>query len=161
MKRRQASTDPAATADFDAVRRCFEAYGADVEKWPTDMRARYGALATAAEMSAARDEATSLDGFLNAATAPRMSADLKNRIAAQYVSPPPAAAADFSTLLSFLRPLPAGALAGLGALGFAVGVLTNTSQAALAPEYEAYAYVQEATLLAMADDEEAALWDVD
>lgn len=167
MKPTQRSTDPAregaqtdpADADFVAVERCFDAYGADIDKWPADKRARLGALAASAELAAAREAAASLDGFLYAATAPHASADLKNRIAAQYVPPTPARAG-LGVLAVILRPLPAGAAAGLGALGFAAGLATS-GQASLAPEYEAYAYMEEAATLAMLDEEEAAAWDGD
>lgn len=143
------------------MRRCFEAYGGDVDKWPADKRARYRGLALSAEFSALRDEALSLDGFLNAATAPAARADLKNRIAAQYVPPPRKAFADWNPFPALLRPLPAGVAAGLGALGFAAGLATG-GQAGPAPEQEAYAYMQEAATLAMLDeDEEGASWDAD
>lgn len=159
MKQPQQSTRSEPATDRDAVRRCFEAYGADIEKWPADRRARYGTLAASDEFAALREAAADLDGFLNAATAPRVSADLKNRIAAQYAPPAPAFAADLSALFALLRPVPAGVLAGLGALGFAVGAITGDS-VAMTPEYEAYAYLEAGALPDLLD-EEGALWDED
>lgn len=158
----QRSTDPT-RSDTEAVRRCFEAYGADTAKWPSDKRVRYAMLAASDEFDDLREEAASLDGFLNASTAPRMSADLKARIAAEYV-PPAAAKSIFAGLVArgvFWRPVQAGAAAGLGALGFIAG-LASTGQTALAPEYEAYAYMEEAATLAMLDEEEEGVsWDAD
>lgn len=117
-------------------------------------------LAASDEFDDLREEAASLDGFLNASTAPRMSADLKTRIAAEYV-PPASAKSIFAGLVErgvFWRPVQAGVAAGLGALGFVIG-LTTSGQTALAPEYEAYAYLEEATT--MLDEEEAVSWDAD
>ena len=54
---------------FDAVKRCFDAYGADVARWPEEARERFGALALSDELAAVRREAVALDGFLGAATA--------------------------------------------------------------------------------------------
>ena len=70
------------------VKRCFDAYGADIERWPATAREQFGALARSDELAAVRREAEALDGFLGASTAPNMSADLKNRIAAQYQPTP-------------------------------------------------------------------------
>ncbi len=151
------------TDKFDAVKRCFDAYGADLSRWPDGVRERYGVLALSDEMADARRAAETLDGFLNAAIAPRVSADLKNRIIAQYN--PETAAPSFGQLLRDLAPwprfVPASALAGIGVLGLALGILTANTQAALTPEAEAYAYLEDTMALALLDQEEAAQWDED
>lgn len=145
----------------DEVRRCFDAYGADIAKWPNDKRARYSALARSDDMAPLREEAEALDGFLGAASAPRMRADLKNRIAAQYE--PSKLRLNLSALLRDLlsqsRLVPAGALAGVGALGLATGLLTANVQIAKAPEYEAYAYLEYAGV--GINEEEAVQWEGD
>lgn len=163
MKHEQPSTEDR----FDAVRRCFEAYGADVDKWPAEKRDAFGALAASDEMAAAREDALALDGFLNAATAPRASHDLKNRIAAQIDLPQQAARGGGVGLGAFLagfrlaplRVAPVGALAGIGALGLATGFLTANAQVAQTPEYEAYAYLEYSG--ALLNEEEIVQWDAD
>jgi hypothetical protein len=158
MKQRSMSTDGG-----DAVKRCFEAYGADTAKWPAEMRAQYGALASSDEMAPFREEAEMLDGFLAAAPAPRMRHDLKNVIAAQYAPPPQTFSFGgfFKGLLSGERLLPAGAFASIAALGLATGFLTaNARVAQTAPEYEAYAYLEYSTG-ALLNEEEISQWDAD
>jgi len=155
--------EPTQTDSFELVKRCFDAYGADIEKWPDDKRQALGALAMSDEMAPIRKEAGALDDCLGAASAPQMSADLKNRIIAQYQSP--AAQATLSGFLLSLfsrgRLVPAGALAGIGALGLAAGVLTANMQAALTPEAEVYAYLEEVTAMTLLYQEETVRWDAD
>ncbi|GEM_PF-1724655 len=164
MKRQPTSIDPSAPETLDALRRGFETYGADPAKWPAAMRDLYAAAGEMEELAAARADAEALDGFLDASTQPRMSADLHNRIMAQY-APPPARVSvldEIAGVFSRFRLLPAGALAGVGALGLATGVLTASTQAALTPEYEAYAYLEDSSLAAsLIDEEGAVLWDAD
>lgn len=163
MKRQPSSIDPAAPEALDAVRRCYEAYGADPANWPAEMRALYEAAGDMEELAAARAEAEALDGFLNASTQPRMSDDLQNRIMARY-APAPARTSLFERAGDFFsgfRLLPAGALAGIGALGLATGVMTASSQASLTPEYEAYAYLEDSLAPSLVNEEGALLWDAD
>ena len=150
---------PLTENDFDAVRRCFETYGADVDKWPAEKRAALGALARSDEMAPAREDALALDGFLNAATAPRASHDRANRIAAQINLPQPSQGGGLFSFLPRLRLVPAGALAGVGALGLATGLITANAQAPETPEYEAYAYLEYSG--ALLTEEEIVQWDAE
>ena len=154
---------PISTNQFDAVKRCFDAYGADIACWPTVVREQYGALARSEELADARRDAETLDGFLGAATAPHISADLKNRIIAQYRSPP--AILTISDFLAGLfaprRFIPAGAFAGIGALGLVAGVFSANTSFAMTPEAEAYAYADSVISLEVFDEEEAIQWDED
>ncbi len=156
MKPRQSTNRAGAPEDMSAVRRCFDAYGGNVSKWPAEKRASLEAVALSDACAQLRKEAAALDNLMDAATPPLMSVDLKNRIETQYVLP--ASAGAFS-LWSFLRPVPVGALAGFGAFGFAIGIVTGGGQAALTPEAEALAFVEEAAVIL--EDEEAVPWDVD
>jgi len=109
------------------------------------------------ELAAAREDAAMLDGYLRAASPPQMPGDLKNRIMAQYE--PRAGENSFDGFIGFFarfRLLPAGAFAGVGALGLAAGIVTSASQSALPPEYEAYAYAAE--VMGPGDEEEIGLW---
>ncbi|MEM9617557.1 MAG: hypothetical protein AAF936_06315 [Pseudomonadota bacterium] len=155
------SQQPASTDKQDeAVRRCFAAYGGDVGAWPADKRTAFGDLALSDAFAAERDDALSLDAFLNTATARAPRHDLKNRIMAGIdLSRDNARAGAPGLLAMLLRPLPAGALAGLGALGLATGFVTANAQVASPPEYEAYAYLEDAGTLI--SEEEAVQWDED
>jgi hypothetical protein len=150
------------TERLDALRRCCETYGADARRWPETMRAEFAGLAgddEAAEMIA---EAQMLDGFLNAASAPTMSEDLTRRIMANFS--PARAKAGLLDLLRGLAPsvrlLPAGALAGIGALGLASGMMTASAQSPLTPETEALAYLDALSVTAL-DDGEELTWDAE
>lgn len=156
MNRQQRSTEEMA----EAVRRCFDAYGGDVSAWPEDKRAVYGEMAQSDAFAELREEAVSLDAFLNAATMRAPRHDLKNRIMAQIDLPsaqPRSGGLGLLTML--LRPFPAGALAGVGALGLATGFLTANVTSASTPEYEAYAYLEAAD--GFFDEEEVLQWDAD
>lgn len=153
---------PASTERLDALRRCCETYGADARRWPEGLRAEFAGLAGADEAADILADAETLDGFLNAATAPAMSADLTQRIIAQY-APPKARPAVFSFLRGAVPPvrlIPAGALAGLGALGLASGMMSASAQSPLTPESEALAYMEAFSITAL-DEEETLTWDAD
>lgn len=156
---------PASTDRLEAVKRCFEAYGADPARWPEKERAAYGAFADADETAQARAEAETLDGFLGAATAPPPAPDaLKARIIAQYQSLEPrlserrgALSAISAGLMRFFDQralLPAGALAGVAGLGVFVGALTAQPGVSLTPEAEVYAYIEDAMTLSLLGMEE-------
>ena len=151
------------TETLEAVKRCFDAYGADISRWPSSARDQFGALANSDELTEVRREAEALDGFLGAATAPRMSADLKNRIAAQYSPPPEKISIGrlVSGLLAERRWAPAGAAAGIGALGLVSGMLSANVSLAMTPEDEAYAYAYSEDFLTSTtyNEEEALQWD--
>ncbi len=149
---------PISTERLDALRFCADAFGGDPARWPAERRAEFADLLDTTEAMAILAEARALDGFLNAATAPRMSDDLVNRVMADYVAPKmkreaPAGLFDFLRgLAPVLRLAPAGALAGVGALGMASGVMSASAQDALTPEYEALAYMDDLTLGELSDD---------
>lgn len=154
---------PISTDQIDAVKRCFDNYGADITRWPPAAREQYGAMVQSDELADTRREAEALDGFLGAATAPHMSADLKNRIIAQY-RPPPAimTVSDlFAVLFAPRRFVPAGAFAGIAALGLVAGVFSANASFAMTPEAEAYAYADSVISLEAFDEEEAVQWDED
>ena len=162
MSQQPSSTDNLSPHDRAAIERCFDAYGADVDKWPQDARRRYGDVAASEGMALVRADAESLDGFLNAATHPRAAADLQSRILADYAAPRPALSL-WEGLAGWvshhMRLVPAGAVAAIGALGLATGVLTAESQASLTPEYEAYAYLQDSLAPSLINEEGSSLWD--
>ena len=156
MSRQQQSTEEMAAA----VRRCFDAYGGDVSAWPEDKRGAYGEMARSDAFAELREEALSLDAFMNAATTRAPQHDLKNRIMAQIDLPAAQPRSNGPGLMAMLlRPLPAGALAGVGALGLATGFLTANATSVSTPEYEAYAYLEDAE--GFFDEEEVLQWDAD
>ena len=161
MKRPVSSIKTGSAEELEAVEQCFDAYGGDIAKWPADARAQFGDVASSDAFASACDGAASLDGFLDAASQPQMSPDLKNRITAAYA--PPAKSANWLAGLHDLifgpQLVPAGALAGLGALGLLVGVMTDAGQP-LTPEYEAYAYLENSLAFASLDEEDAE-WDAE
>ena len=158
---------PISTDRLKAVKRCFEAYGADPARWPEKERAAYGAFAAADEAAQVRAEAEAIDGFLGASTAPPPAPGaLKSRILAQYQSFEPglsgrggALSAIGAGLMRFVDQralLPAGALASVAGLGAFAGALTAQPGVSLTPEAEVYAYIEDAMTLALLDIEETA-----
>ncbi len=152
------------TDRLEQLRKICDAYGADPARWPADARDEFAALYASDAAADIRAEAETLDGFLNAATAPRMAEDLERRIIAGFTLPAP----KVETLLDLVRSLaprarliPAGALAGLGAVGLITGVMSASAQAQLTPESEALAYFETDIVLASLDEEETASWDAD
>ena len=150
------------TDRLDTLRRLAETYGADPARWPYGARADVAGILDTDEAARVLDEEESLDGFLNAASAPRMSADLQNRIMSGYApSPAPRGLMDvLRGLAPGMRLLPAGALAGFGALGMATGLMSVSAQEPLSPEYEALAYVDDLAVAALNDDGELE-WDAE
>lgn len=158
------------TDRLEELRRVCGAYGADPARWPAEKRDALALLYASDEAAEIRAEAEALDGFLNAATAPRMAEDLKRRITAAYVPAAPQDMRSLSDLLRMLAPLfglkaarllPAGAIIGLGAVGLASGMITASAEAPLTPEGEALAYLEADVALASLSEEEAAAWDAD
>ncbi len=145
---------PISTDRLDALRHCADIFGGDAARWPAERREAFSDILDADEAQSILAEARDLDGFLNAATAPRMSEDLTNRIMAAYAAPKPQ-----TGLFDFLRGIapvmrlaPAGVLAGVGALGIASGLMSASAQDTLTPEYEALAYVDDMSLAALNED---------
>lgn len=138
---------------LEAVKRCFERYGADPALWPAEDRDAYGAYADADELGAVRAEALALDGFLGAATAPRMSDGLSADIMAGFDAHTAQRSqrswfnidAVLSDLFVWPRFASASAFTAAAVLGVASGVITADSAIATAPEAEAYAYLMDAT----------------
>ena len=147
---------------LDALRRCMDAYGAEPARWPEAMRAELRDILDADEAAGMLAEAQALDSLLDAATAPRMSEDLTRRIMASYQAPPaPAGLFDFLRgLAPGMRLIPAGALAGLGALGMATGVMSASAQDVLSPENEALAYVNDLSVATL-DENGDLSWDAE
>lgn len=147
--------------ELEEARVCLEAYGEDLERWPADARAKVGALIDSDELAVSRRDAAALDQLLASSSAPATPHDLQNRIMAQFdVSAPssrPGLADGLFGWIDRLRLAPAGALAGLSAIGFAIGVWTDSGSSPLPPEYEAYAYL-DAGALGDLTDEEDELW---
>lgn len=146
MMRRPISIDT-----LEAVKRCFEHYGADPARWPAEQRKAYGAYADADELAEARTEASALDGFLGAATAPHMNKALPSEIMAAFDAEIAQGAKrtgfDFNRFLSgvfaWSRFAPVGAVAASVALGAVSGILT--ANVSVTPEAEVYAYLIDAT----------------
>lgn len=147
---------------LEALGRCCDAYGGDPARWPADMRASLSDLLETDEAANIMSQALELDGFLNAASAPRMSEDLPRRIAASFAVPkPPASLMEWVRgFAPAMRLVPAGALAGLGALGLASGMMSASAQTPLTPEYEALAYLDDLSLTAI-DEEGDLAWDAE
>lgn len=158
------------TDRLEDLRRVCSAYGADPARWPERKRAELALYYSSDEAADIRAEAETLDGFLNAATSPRMAEGLERRIEAAYVSPTQQETLTILDLIRMLTPLfgfknmrliPAGAIAGLGAIGLASGIAAASAQAPLTPESEALAYLETDIVLASLNEEEDATWDAD
>ncbi|GJL95320.1 MAG: hypothetical protein DHS20C05_17250 [Hyphococcus sp.] len=116
-------------------------------------------------------ERAALDAYLDAASKPQASADLKRRIMASYaasgIAPQSNAVSGWVQKIfpgvqvsaaGMRASLSASVAAGVGVLGLMTGMLTATTQAAYPPEYEAYAYLEQTSLEL---EEERAIWDED
>lgn len=146
---------------IEKAARAFDAYGADMARWPDETRTECSAVIDAPELAAARAAARIVDAGLAAAPAPAMRDGLKDDILAGFDLPRRKTGGFLSAvtdLFGGMRIIPAGALAGLSALGLALGVVTAPS-ASLPPEQEAYAYV--AAIDYDATEEEGAWWVVE
>ena len=98
----------------------LSAYGGDPARWPDADRPLF--------FAAALEDEASLDVLLADSVAPPVDAALAARLLADFpcsLSAPPRQRNSFSVLLQ--RFLPAGALAGLSALGFFVGAASAGS----------------------------------
>jgi hypothetical protein len=148
--------------ELAAAKRCIDAYGADVARWPDEARDAYGALAASDALKDERDAAAALDDLLNAATAPSTPRDLQNRVLAGYAPQPPHSrtlASAFADLFGLIKPAPTAVFASLAIAGFVVGGVTQERDS-WTPEMEAYAYL-EAGGFVDAGDSEGFQWDAD
>lgn len=134
------------------ARALLERYGADRARWPENERALFDKFEGDYRFETFRRQERALDDALDAAKAPAAPSALKDAILAAYAPPPRAGRPSFSFGGRLRRLVPAGALAGLSALGFAVGAATASSGA---QEYEAVYYSQ--TTFAFVDEGDA-LW---
>ena len=146
--------------DIDSIERCFDAYGASLDKWPQDAQARYGVLAMSPHFDDVRNAAAQVDAALSAATLPLMNEQLDATLLADFMAQktqstihagPAHAFSDFKLwLFGKSRALPGAAFAALAALGFFSGAMTTTASA-IAPETEAYAYAYADDLFSLSD----------
>ncbi len=155
-------------ARLERLRRVAQSFGGDPVRWPAADRDELAALFASDESADIRAEAQALDNLLNEASAPQMEASLEQRVAAGFAAPPAprSIAAWFDEIagrfgLHGARLVPAGAIAGLGAVGLASGVFSASMQASVTPESEALAYAEASVMLASLDEEEGASWDAD
>lgn len=138
--------------------RYLNAYGADLDRWPPLARQRYGMYLSTDALANSLQTAKFLDDALSSCNAPPMRDGFEGAIIARY-SAPRRSLVDFSSISSPFKLVPAGVIAGLGALGLTAGVLTAHEEA-LPPEVEAFAYIYELGDVVSDEEAEAVLWDV-
>lgn len=136
------------------ARQYLEAYGADRASWPEDATALFDKFAGDYRFEMAREEAVALDAALSSSIVEPAGAALEERILATFEPQRSSALGGLRARSGFGRFVPAGALAGLTALGFVAGAASASVTVATADD-EAL-YYAEATLGAAA--EEDALW---
>jgi hypothetical protein len=159
MTPRQSPSDAGSAASRrDRALLNLEAYGAERSRWPAEAVQLFDEFAGDARFEAARRAAAALDETLRLAPAPAAGAALQERILETYAMRP--AGGVFAHIQErsrrgFGRLIPASALAGLLALGFATGAAT----AGVGAESDAIYYAQ--ATLTVAGDEEGALWAID
>lgn len=112
------------------------------------------------------DPIDDLDVLLREASAPDASEALKRRILADHerIAPSAQRAGAGHGLLHWFKQFglaPTGALAGLGALGFVVGMSTAVNSAAFAAQDEALYFAADTLNYVLVDDSEEALWAAD
>lgn len=156
MTHRQSPSDgPAPHAE---ARRALDVYGADPTRWPEGMRPLFDAALGDPAFEAERAAAAALDVALEEARAPQAGAALERAILETYDIAPRAGGGFLSPLGlrggGLRRFVPAGALAGLSALGFVVGAATAGAGSALADEFLLYSEAS----LAVAYDEGDPFW---
>lgn len=137
---------------------CLGIYGAERARWPEEARILFDAFSGEEEFEAARGEAALLDEALALSPAPQAGDALKERLLAAFAPP----AARKSLFAGFwFRPgrrggrlIQGGALAGLTAIGFAIGAATANEGAGIEndPAFRAQ------TTFAFASEEGDALW---
>lgn len=146
----------------ETARRCLEIYGADPAKWPEAARVDYADMIASPALADGHAEAEALDAALATTHAPAASDALKNSLLESFDAlrkrRSGASASDlFTAAFAFGRFAPAGVAAGLIAFGAAIGIMTSsTTGGTTAPT--ASDYVEEAFVIAFAENEEEALW---
>ncbi|HXI86705.1 MAG TPA: hypothetical protein VNH64_04565 [Parvularculaceae bacterium] len=140
---------------------CLDAYGANRARWPEDARALFDKFSGDYRFEILQREAALLDETLGEATPIEAGEVLKERLLAAF-NPAPASAR-VGSFLRFgvgapraARLIPAGALAGLSALGFAIGAATaNDAGVENDPAFDTPA------TFAYPSDTASALWEID
>lgn len=150
-------------AALEAARRCLELYGADPGNWPAESRMAYGDVAENPALADVRAEAEALDTVLAEARAPKAGEALSHRLIDSFDSVLNRRRANgvsdvVAVLFTFGKFAPVGAAAGLVAFGAALGVMTSTVTSVSIASPAASEYVEEAFVIAFAEDEEEALW---
>lgn len=136
------------------ARQYLEAYGADRARWPEDATALFDKFAGDYRFEMAREEAIALDAALSSSKVEPAGAALEEKILASFEPQRSSSRGGLQARPLFSRFVPAGALAGLTALGFAAGAASASVTVATIDD-EAL-YYAEATLGAAT--EEDALW---
>jgi len=137
----------------------FEIYGGDVARWPEEAQRDAQVLAGDPSFEAARRDAMALDAALDVVPPVASDALLARLLDAAPARAAPAGEAPgwMGRLFTTRRFVPAGALAGLSALGFAAGMITATGGAAAQDEALVYAEAAVASAL----EEEDAFWAIE
>lgn len=121
--------------EYAHARAMLEIYGAERRRWPEDARALFDAFSGAAAFEVERAEAALLDDML--AQSPELQAGdaLKERLMAAYAAPGGDKAQSKqrqdAPRRRGVRFIQGGALAGLMAIGFAIGVATANDDAGI------------------------------
>jgi hypothetical protein len=110
------------------ARRYLEAYGGDRARWPEHAVALFDKFAGDYRFEVAREDAATLDEALSASPSEPARETLKDEILARFEAKParPSLFGGSQARTGFGRFVPAGALAGLTALGFVAGAASAT-----------------------------------
>jgi hypothetical protein len=135
------------------ARALLDAYGADRSRWPEDARSLFDKFAGDYRFEMSRDEAQALDETLAKSAAPAAGDALQEAVLASF-TPEMRTSVAKGGGFRFGRLIPAGALAGLTALGFIAG--SASAGVSLGGSEDEALYYAEATL-SLASEEDA-LW---
>ena len=131
--------------DMAAVEKLFAAYGADLSKWPAEVRARYGNIALSEAFQPLHNDAAMIDAILADAPPARSPHELNERLLAAFDQRQQKPVHGFvETLKVFFSTrglVPFGAAAAIAVVGFFTGLFYSDP---LTPEAEAYAYLVDA-----------------
>ena len=130
----------------EALLRIIDAYGADKDRWPSEGQSLYEALSDDPVIIERLQEAAALDALLAPSPDELPSDALKQNILADFDDLSRRARNELSIFDRIFEAMfgtrfaPAAALAGIGAMGIAVGFSLNAMAPVTSPEEEAYAY---------------------
>ena len=144
--------------DFEAFTKAVDAFGGEIDRWPSEVRTRFGGHDETAAFKPLLADAKALDAMLDEHHIPAMSAGLEDRLLADYsANTPKVAPAPSSSwrvvLGNIILPrffAPVGGAAAIAIAGVFSGM---TSAQDLAPEQEAYAYLADSDLYSVEDEE--------